>query len=263
MIRKRSIIVLKQNSLKSYPFTAIGSDMLQYYVRFYERRRNHHPIVAEAVCCNLAKAMGIKAVEMAFMENTINYSLKCYPKDGAIGIGVQIRNSYDEIDNTHRHRFRYSSSLPSEKGIDTIIRTGLFDLHLNVHRNRENYRMLVDRSTGHVLVYGFDNGFDRLLNSKKWKVVRPNLKDRFIRTTRFNNIVQHVDIEYVEYIIDDYFHRCIEKLEKAIHQTVADLPENWKYRPKLESDLLEYLTSVKRLGEVRDEFWNYVNYLKS
>ncbi|MCC5941853.1 MAG: hypothetical protein JJU37_09960 [Balneolaceae bacterium] len=241
-----------------------------YFVKYNRTTSEIDGLIAEIVCHFLAKRLHLETPEVAYVEIgnhpvPEDFQYSDHISQGKIVFGSKkVHNAKNELTQLEfvfsKHEFN-RLEYPEH-----LLRIGLFDLWTgNNDRTAQNYNLFITRGkTQKLVVFDHFEAFNKIAEHS-FENINTEIdvySDGFLSTVYAYEMLGWVSKENLMKELDDFF-STIENLDlNELLQSIRETyPPGWDDDFKAIDYINRFLSSEKRLEEIRTQVADYINYL--
>lgn len=243
-----------------------------YYIKYNRSGFESHGLIAEIVCHFLARRLKLETPDIAYVKignHSVpdNFQYAKHLTEGKSTFGSRlVRNAEDELTKLEfifsKHEFN-RLEYPEH-----LLRIGLFDLWIgNNDRSVNNYNLFITRGkTQKLVVFDHFEAFNKIAE-RTFGNIHTEIdvySDGFLGTNYAYEMLGWVSKESLKKELDAFYSTIeildLEELLQAISETY---PSGWDDDRSTLDYIMRFLSSEKRLDEIRQQATEYINYLPS
>lgn len=269
----QSIQLKSQKETYNRPVEAIcrsehGLDV--YFVKYNRTASEIDGLIAEIVCHFLAKSLHLETPEIAYVEigNHPVPTYFQYAKDlteGKIAFGSkQVHNAKNELTQLEFVFSKYEFNRIEFP--EHLLRIGLFDLWIgNNDRSSQNYNLFITRGkTQKLVVFDHFEAFNKIAEHS-FENINTEIdvySDGFLSTNYAYEMLGWVYKENLMNELNNFF-ATIENIdpEEILQSITETYPPGWDDDLKTADYINRFLSSERRLKEIRKQVTDYINYI--
>ncbi|MEX0661344.1 MAG: HipA family kinase [Balneolaceae bacterium] len=268
-----SIQLVSQKKTYNHPVEAIcrsESGLDVYFIKYNRAASEIDGLIAEIVCHFLAKQLHLETPDIAYVKignhpipENFQYANYLTQEKFAFG-SKKVRTTEDELTQLEfifsKHEFN-RIEFPEH-----LLRIGLFDLWTgNNDRTAQNYNLFLTRGkTQKLVVFDHFEAFNKIAEHSFENITTEIdvYSDGFLSTNYAYEMLGWVSKENLKNELDNFF-STIENidLEEMLQSIAETYPPGWDNDLKTADYINRFLSSERRLEEIRNQVTNYINYL--